>query len=188
MTMASDLKEIIEALIFVSLEPLSLAKIKETLADHPAEEVDQSLQELLREYAARGRGISIIQSGGGFVFTTRREFDPWVRRFLKIDRKSKLTSASLETLSIVAYHQPITLSEISALRNVDSSYTIKTLLEKKLIKITGRKKSPGNPLIYRTTERFLAYFGLNSLEELPSEEEIAKILGEDKTIEQEEKT
>ncbi|MFZ2053184.1 MAG: SMC-Scp complex subunit ScpB [Candidatus Aminicenantales bacterium] len=185
--MAPGLKEIIEALIFVSLEPLSLEKIKETLADHPPEEVEQSLRELLRDCAAPGRGISVIQSGGGYVFTTRREFDPWVRRFLKIDRKSKLTSASLETLSIIAYHQPITLSEISALRNVDSSYTIKTLLEKKLIKITGRKKSPGNPLIYRTTERFLAYFGLNSLEELPTEEEIARILGEDKTDEQEQK-
>ncbi len=185
--MAPGLKEIIEALIFVSLEPLSLDKIKETLTEVPPEEVEQNLQELLRDYATSERGISIIQSGGGYVFITRRDFDPWVRRFLKVDRKSKLTSASLETLSIIAYHQPITLSEISALRNVDSSYTIKTLLEKKLIKITGRKKSPGNPLIYRTTERFLAYFGLNSLEELPTEEEIAKILGEDTTDEQEQK-
>lgn len=186
--MAPGLKEIIEALIFVSLEPLSLEKIKETLTEYPPEQVEQTLQELLRDYATSERGISIIQSGGGYVFITQRDFDPWVRRFLKVDRKSKLTSASLETLSIIAYHQPITLSEISALRNVDSSYTIKTLLEKKLIKITGRKKSPGNPLIYRTTERFLAYFGLNSLEELPTEEEIAKILGEDTTDEQEQKS
>jgi segregation and condensation protein B len=188
MTMEPGLKEIIEALIFVSLEPLSLDKIKETLADRPSEEVEQNLKALLQDYATAGRGISIIQSGGGYVFTTRREIDPWVRSFLKIDRKSKLTSASLETLSIVAYHQPITLSEISALRNVDSSYTVKTLLEKKLIKITGRKKSPGNPLIYRTTERFLTTFGLNSLEDLPTEEEIAKILGEDKTVEEEKKS
>lgn len=186
--MAADLKEIVEALIFISLEPLPLEKIKETLADYASEEVDKALLELLRDYAAAGRGISIIQSGGGYVFTTRREFDPWVRQFLKIDRKSKLTSASLETLSIIAYHQPITLSEISALRNVDSSYTIKTLLEKKLIKITGRKKSPGNPLIYRTTDRFLTTFGLNSLDDLPTEEEIAGILGEDKTDEQGQKS
>ncbi len=186
--MAANLKEIIEALIFISLEPLPLEKIKETLADDAPEDIDRALQELLMDYAAAGRGISIIQSGGGYVFTTRREFDSWVRRFLKIDRKSKLTSASLETLSIVAYHQPITLSEISALRNVDSSYTIKTLLEKKLIKITGRKKSPGNPLIYRTTDRFLATFGLNSLDDLPTEEEIARILGEDKTDDQKQKS
>ncbi|MGB7296492.1 MAG: SMC-Scp complex subunit ScpB [Candidatus Aminicenantales bacterium] len=185
MTMAPGLKEIIEALVFVSLEPLSLEKIKEALIDHPPDDIEKNLQELLQDYQAPGRGIAIIQSGGGYVFTTRREFDPWVRRFLKIDRKSKLTPASLETLSIIAYHQPITLSEISALRNVDSSYTVKTLLEKRLIKITGRKKSPGNPLIYRTTDRFLATFGLNSLDELPTEEEIARILGEDKTVEEE---
>lgn len=182
--MAAGLKEIIEALVFVSLEPLSLEKIKEALTEHPPEDIERNLQDLIRDYQTPGRGISLIQSGGGYVFSTRREFDPWVRRFLKIDRKSKLTSASLETLSIIAYHQPITLSEISALRNVDSSYTVKTLLEKRLIKITGRKKSPGNPLIYRTTDRFLAYFGLNSLEELPTEEEIARILGEDKADEE----
>jgi segregation and condensation protein B len=182
--MAPVLKSIIESLVFVSLEPLSLEKIKETLSDYPPGEVEQALRELLESAASAERGITIIQSGGGYVFTTRPEFDPWVRRFLKIDRKSKLSSAALETLSIVAYHQPVTLSEISALRNVDSSYTIHTLLEKKLVKITGRKKAPGNPLIYRTTERFLAYFGLNSLDDLPTEEEIAKILGEDKTVEE----
>jgi segregation and condensation protein B len=181
--MAPALKDIIEALIFVSLDPIPLDKIKETLSDYPPAEVEQALQDLIQSTSSAERGITVIQSGGGYVFTTRPEFDPWVRRFLKIDRKSKLSSASLETLSVVAYHQPITLSEISALRNVDSSYTIKTLLEKKLIKITGRKKSPGNPLIYRTTERFLAYFGLNSLDELPTEEEIAGILGEDKSVE-----
>jgi segregation and condensation protein B len=181
--MTPGLKEIIEALIFISLEPLSLEKIKEVLADHPAAEIDQALQDLLAGYAAGERGIQIVQSGGGYVFSTRPDFDPWVRHLLKIDKRSKLSAASLETLSIVAYHQPITLSEVSALRGVDSSYTVKTLLQKKLVKITGRKKSPGNPLIYRTTERFLAYFGLNSLEELPTEEEIARILGEEKKVE-----
>jgi segregation and condensation protein B len=180
----TGLKETIEALIFISLEPLPLEKIKAVLSDFPEPEVEQAAQELLASYAAGGRGIQITQTGGGWVFSTRPEYDAYVRRLLKIDRKSKLSSAALETLSIIAYHQPITLSEISALRNVDSSYTIKTLLQKKLIKIIGRKKSPGNPLIYRTTERFLAYFGLNSLADLPTEEEIAKILGEDKTIDQ----
>ena len=182
--MTSGLKEIIESLIFISLEPLSLEKIKEVLSDFPEAEVGQALQELLQTYAGQERGIQIIQTAGGYVFSTRPEFDPWVRRLLKIDKKSRLSRASLETLSVIAYHQPMTLSEISALRNVDSSYTIKTLLQKKLIKIVGRKNSPGKPLIYRTTERFLAYFGLNSLEELPTEEEISKILGEEKNLEQ----
>lgn len=182
--MTSGLKEIIESLIFISLEPLSLEKIKEVLNDFPEVEIDQAVRELLQTYATNERGIQIIQTAGGYVFSTRPEFDPWVRRLLKIDKKSRLSSAALETLSVIAYHQPITLSEISALRNVDSSYTLKTLLQKKLIKIVGRKSSPGKPLIYRTTERFLAYFGLNSLEELPTEEEISKILGEEKNLEQ----
>ncbi len=182
--MTPALKDIIEALIFISLEPLTLEKIKEVLTDFPGAEVDSSLKELLQDYAASAKGIQIIQTAGGYVFTTRPEFDSWVRRLLKIDRKSRLSSAALETLSVIAYHQPITLSEISALRNVDSSYTLKTLLQKKLIKIVGRKSSPGKPLIYRTTERFLAYFGLNSLEDLPTEEEISKILGEDRNFEQ----
>lgn len=177
--MTPGLKELIEALIFISLEPLPLEKIKAVLSEHDPTQVEAALQELLEGYAAGGRGIQIIQSAGGYVFTTRPECDPWVRKLLKIDKRSKLSSASLETLSIIAYHQPITLSEISGLRGVDSTYTVKNLLEKKLIKITGRKKSPGNPLIYRTTERFLTHFGLNSLEDLPTEEEIAKLLGEE---------
>ncbi len=182
--MTPALKDIIEALIFISLEPLTVEKIKEVLNDFPEAEIDSSLQELLQTYAASAKGIQIIQTAGGYVFTTRPEFDSWVRRLLKIDKKSRLSSAALETLSIIAYHQPITLSEISTLRSVDSSYTLKTLLQKKLIKIVGRKNSPGKPLIYRTTERFLAYFGLNSLEDLPTEEEISKILGEEKNFEQ----
>jgi segregation and condensation protein B len=181
--MTPGLKEIIESLVFISLEPLTLEKIKEALADLPAAEVEQALTELLQSYSAGGRGIQIIQSGGGYIFSTRPECDPWVKRLLKIDRKSRLSGAALETLSIIAYHQPITSSEIQALRSVDSAYTLKTLLEKRMIRIVGRKNSPGRPLIYRTTDRFLAHFGLNSLEDLPTEEEIAKILGEEKTIE-----
>jgi segregation and condensation protein B len=88
----------------------------------------------------------------------------------------------LETLATVAYHQPITLAEISALRGVDTTHSLKNLLQRKLVKITGRKKGPGRPLIYRTTERFLAYFGLDSLKDLPSEEEITKILDEEKIL------
>jgi segregation and condensation protein B len=182
--MTPSLKDIIEALIFISLEPLTAEKVKEVLNDFPAAEIDSSLEELLQNYAASEKGIQIIQTAGGYVFTTRPQFDSWVRRLLKVDRKSRLSSAALETLSVIAYHQPITLSEISALRSVDSSYTLKTLLQKKLIKIVGRKNSPGKPLIYRTTERFLAYFGLNSLKDLPTEEEISKILGEERNLEQ----
>ncbi len=181
--MNKELKGIIESLIFISLDPLPAEKILSILDGEPADDVRQALAKLVEEYQTEGRGIRIIRSGNGYVFSTDPENDSWVRRYLQIDRKNKLSSASLETLSAVAYHQPVTQSEISAIRGVDSTYTLKTLLEKKLIKIVGRKKAPGNPLIYRTSERFLQYFGLTSLEDLPSEEEISQLLEEEKSSE-----
>lgn len=181
--MTQDLIDIIEALIFVSTEPLTLERIKEVLVDFPAEEVNKALEELKLRYQANSHGICLVQSAGGFLFTTRAECDPYVRRLLQIERKTRLSQAALETLAIIAYHQPITNAEIAAIRGVDSTATLKTLLDKKLIKIVGRKATPGRPLIYRTTEKFLLYFGLNSLDDLPSEEEIARLL-EEKDIEQ----
>lgn len=181
--MSGDIRNIIEALIFVSPEPLTPEKIKEVLADFSAEEIDRAIKELQENYEANHRGICLMQSAGGYLFTTRPELDPWIRRLFQIERKSRLSQAALETLAIIAYHQPITSSEIAAIRGVDSTGTIKTLLEKKLIKIVGRRSTPGRPLVYRTTEKFLLYFGLNSLEDLPSEEEIARLL-EEKDLEQ----
>jgi segregation and condensation protein B len=178
--MNEQLKAILEVLIFMSQDPLTMDKIKEVLGEVPEEEINAALEALKQDYAAADRGIQIIQSAGGYLFTTKPEHDQWVRRFLQVEKKTKLSSAALETLSIIAYHQPITQAEIAAIRGVDSTYSVKTLLQKKLIKIVGRKKAPGNPLVYRTTEKFLQYFGLNSLDELPKEEEIRKILEEEK--------
>jgi len=134
------------------------------------------------------RGIQIIQAAGGYLFSTKPEHNSWIKRLLKLERKNRLSSAALETLSAIAYHQPITLAEISALRGVDSSHTLKTLLQKRLVKIVGRKKSPGNPLIYRTSEKFLAYFGLNNIKDLPSPEEMSKILEEENISEEDSPT
>jgi segregation and condensation protein B len=180
--MNNRLKTIIEALIFISQKPLTLEKIKNVLEEFPLEDIDKAIEELLKSYNSNERGIQIIKSAGGYIFSTKPEDDRWIRRLLQIERKNKLSPAALETLSTVAYHQPITLSEISALRDTDSSHTLRTLLQKKLIKIVGRKKSPGRPLIYRTSDKFLAYFGLNSLKELPTQEEISKILEEGEDI------
>jgi segregation and condensation protein B len=180
--MNEQLKAILEVLIFMSQDPLTMDKIKEVLGEVPEEEINAALEALKQDYAAADRGIQIIQSAGGYLFTTKPEHDQWVRRFLQVEKKTKLSSAALETLSIIAYHQPITQAEIAAIRGVDSTYSVKTLLQKKLIKIVGRKKAPGNPLVYRTTEKFLQYFGLNSLDDLPKEEEIAKILEEEKQL------
>ncbi len=177
--MKNRLQEIIESLIFISLEPLTLEKIKSVLTEFEENEVEQAIKELLENYMTNERGIHIIQSAGGFLFSTKPEHDSWIKRLLRVERKSKLSSAALETLSAIAYHQPVTLAEISALRGVDSTHTLKTLLQKRLVKIVGRKKSPGNPLIYRTSEKFLTYFGLNSIKDLPSPEELSKILEEE---------
>lgn len=178
--MENRLKELIESLIFVSSEPLSTERIKIVLEEFPGEEIEQALQRLVASYSSDEKGIEITRSAGSYLFSTKPEFDPWIRQLLRIERKNKLSSAALETLSAIAYHQPVTLAEISALRGVDSTHTLKVLLQKKLIKIVGRKKSPGRPLIYRTTDKFLIYFGLNNIKDLPSEEEISKILEEEK--------
>ncbi len=175
----NDLLSILETLIFISVEPLTQEKMAEVLEDVPAEEIARAVEELVRRYEAGEGAIRIIATAGGYVFSTKPAFDPYVRKLLQIERKRKLSAQALETLSAVAYHQPVTQSEISAIRGVDSTYALHTLLENKLIKIAGRKEAPGRPLIYRTTEKFLAHFGLNTLEDLPSEEELKKLMQEE---------
>jgi segregation and condensation protein B len=181
--MKPSLPTLIEALLFVSQDPVSLERLIEALPEDSPEDIEKALEELREGYASRGDGIRINRSAGGWMFETVPELDPWIRRFLRQDRRGRLSPAALETLSSIAYHQPVTLAEISALRGVDSTHSLKTLLQKKLVKITGRRHSPGKPLIYRTTQRFLTYFGLDSLKDLPSQEEIAKILDEEKARE-----
>jgi segregation and condensation protein B len=178
--MNSPLKKLIESLIFVSQEPLTLERIQAVCEGVPAEDVRAAVDEVVSDYASEDRGVQVVHVGGGWLFATKPAFDREVRRLLQIERKNRLSSAGLETLAAIAYRQPVTQSEISAIRGVDSTGALKTLLEKRLIKIVGRKKAPGNPLIYRTSDEFLLYLGLNSLDELPSEEEIAKILQEEK--------
>jgi len=174
-----NLKEIIEALIFISVEPLTPEKMKEVLPDVAEEDIAQALRDLTARYESADGAIRIIQTAGGYVFSTKPAYDPHVRRLLQIERKKKLSHQALETLSAVAYHQPVTQAEISAIRSVDSTYALHTLLENKLIKIVGRKEAPGRPLLYRTTEKFLAYFGLNAIEDLPSEDELKKLMQEE---------
>jgi segregation and condensation protein B len=178
----SDLQDIVEALIFVSQEPVTPERLQAVLEGVPAADIQAAVDALAAEYGEAGRGIHVIRAGGGWLFATKPAHDREVRRLLQIERKNRLSSAGLETLAAIAYRQPVTQSEVSAIRGVDSTGALKTLLEKKLIKIVGRKKAPGNPLVYRTSDEFLLYLGLNGLDELPSEEEIAKILEEEKAV------
>lgn len=178
--MKASLKDIIESLIFVSLEPLSFDKIKSTLTEFQDEDIQIAINDLLECYSTNKRGIQIIQAAGGLLFSTNPDYDIWIKRLLNVNRKNKLSPAALETISTIAYYQPITLAEISAIRGVDSTSSLKSLLQKRLVKIVGRKKGPGRPLIYRTSNRFLTYFGLQSISDLPSQEEITKILEDEK--------
>jgi len=180
--MTDALKTLVEALLFVSQEPVTLDQLRAVCEGVPAADLQAAVEALVADYAAAGRGIHILRAGGGWLFATKPAHDREVRRLLQIERKNRLSSAGLETLATIAYRQPVTQAEVSAIRGVDSTGALKTLLEKKLIKIVGRKKAPGSPLVYRTSEEFLLYLGLNGLEELPSEEEIAKILEEEKAV------
>jgi segregation and condensation protein B len=178
--MSNELRDIIGSLIFISQEPLTVERMAAVLEGTAAAEIQAAVDELVQAYSGAGCGVHVLHTGGGYILSTKPDHDHWVRKLLQIERRNKLSSASLETLAAIAYHQPVTQAEVSAIRGVDSTYTLKTLLDKRLIKIVGRKKAPGNPLVYRTSDRFLQYFGLNSLDELPSEEEIGKILEEEK--------
>lgn len=177
--MKPNLISILESMIFVSQDPLPRSKLGDLLEEFSEAQINKALDELLERYSAADKGIHISQAGGGYRLVTNPANDSWIKRLLNLDRKGKLSPAAMETLSTIAYHQPITLAEISALRGVDATHSLKTLLQKKLVKITGRRKSPGKPLIYRTSEKFLTYFGLDSINDLPSKEEIAKILDEE---------
>jgi segregation and condensation protein B len=176
--MTENLKPILEALIFISVEPLTMERIREVLPEDSESDLDEALRQLIEAYADGPQAIHITRSAGGYVFSTKPDFDPPVRRLLQIERRKKLSGQGLEVLSAIAYHQPVTQAEIAAIRGVDSSHALHTLLENKLIKIAGRKEAPGRPLLYRTTDKFLAYFGLNAIEELPSADELKKLLEE----------
>lgn len=168
-------KPVIEALIFASERPLSLEKIKSVLDDMDIEEVRNLIEELRVDYENSERGLRIIEVGGGFQITTASGPLPFLKRLFKERHAEKLSKPALETLAIIAYKQPLTRFEIELLRNVNVDGVMKTLLEKNLIRIAGRKKAPGRPIVYGTTRQFLEYFGLKSLEELPKMEEFSKL-------------
>lgn len=161
---------IIEALIFVSEEPLSAKTIADVLRED-REVVDAALAELAQEFNGRNGGLQLREVAGGWQFATRPEFHEHVRAYLKSRPSAKLSIASLETLAVIAYKQPVTVPEILEIRGVQSPSSIKTLLDKKLIVAKGRKETVGRPMMYGTSKDFLIQFGLKDLGELPSMED-----------------
>ncbi len=169
----------IESVLFVSKDPIEPERLINYLECKTIEDFKKIIYRLEQNLKDNNRGLFLKRSGGGLQLSTKPDMHEKLKDFFTIRRSSKLTIPSLETLSIVAYRQPVTLAEISDLRNVNSIGPVKNLLQKKLIKITGRKKVPGLPALYSSTHEFLLYFGLNDLSELPSLEELTEMF-EDK--------
>jgi segregation and condensation protein B len=167
---------IIEALIFVSDEPLSVKAIADVLKEDK-QVVAESVAALAEVFNGRNGGLQLREVAGGWQFATRPEFHEHVRAFLKTRPSAKLTIASLETLAVIAYRQPVTVPEILEIRGVQSPSAIKTLLDKKLIVAKGRKDTVGRPMMYGTSKEFLMQFGLKDLSELPSVEDFHDLSG-----------
>jgi segregation and condensation protein B len=175
----AEVKAIVETLIFASPQPVTAREISRVLGGVSKEEWTAALQELQAEYAREGRGLQIAEVAGGYQITTRPEYNDWLRELLDPKTPTRLSIQALETLAVVAYKQPVTLPEIIDLRGVKSGGVMKTLLEKRLIRIVGRKEVVGRPILYGTTKHFLLHFGLKDLGELPKIEEFAEVLGEE---------
>jgi len=175
--MAQDnTKAVLEALLFTSERPLTLEQIKNVLDNLETNEIRGLLEELISEYENNNRGIRIIEIAGGFQMITSSNLAPFIKKLYKQHRAERLSRPALETLAIIAYKQPVTRVEIESLRNVNIDGIIKNLLDKNLIRVTGRKKAPGRPKVYGTSRQFLEYFGLKSLEELPKLENFPSLL------------
>ncbi len=171
------LKAIVEALLFVSHEPLSLDRLLSVLGEVPKAEIEQTLHSLESDYEGEAHGVQLVQVAGGFRLLTRPDYAPWIRRLEKARGTTKLSRSSLETLAIIAYKQPIVRAEIEQIRGVETSGVLRTLLERKLVRMVGRKDMPGRPILYGTTKLFLERFGLRDLSQLPPLREF-KELGE----------
>ncbi len=170
----TDFKHIVEALLFVADEPLSASKIAHSITGLDSRQVRRVVEQLRTEYQAEGRAFTIEELAGGFRMLTRTEFHPYLKVLFRQPREARLSSAALETLAIVAYKQPINRAEVEAIRGVDCSGVLHTLLEYRLIKIVGRSEELGRPLLYGTSKEFLEHFGLRSIRDLPSVQELVE--------------
>lgn len=172
---ASELKAVLEAVVYVMNEPMPAAQIAEALG-RDKKEVEEALRQLVEETAQPGRGLFIREVGGGFQMATKAEHHEAIRQFVKnLKQPLKLSQAALETLAVIAYKQPITLPEILEIRGVQGGGVLKTLIDRKLVTTAGRKQVIGRPMLYKTTKDFLTQFGLKDVNELPSLKEFEEI-------------
>jgi segregation and condensation protein B len=172
----TELRAIIEALIFVADEPIG-AKAIADVVDTDREVVEAAIQDLVKDYDLRPGGLQLREIAGGWQIATKAEHHEHIRAYLKSKPSAKLSLASLETLAVIAYRQPVTVPEILEIRGVQSPSAIKTLLDKRLIVAKGRKETVGRPMMYGTSKEFLIQFGLKDLSELPSIEDFQDLAG-----------
>ena len=177
----SEAKSIIEALLFASPAPLNQAKIN-TVFNPETYVLKDIINALNKQYLKENHAFEIQQVAGGFELVSKKEYEIFIRKMLSKSGKWPLSNAALDCLAIIAYRQPISRYEIEAVRGVDSSGVIKTLLGRELIKIKGRDSGPGRPLLYKTTNKFLEYFGINRLSDLPKLKEISELMEADPTL------
>ena len=177
----SEVKSIIEALLFASPDPLNQAKVN-TVFTPETYVLKDIINALNKQYLKENHAFEIQQVAGGFQLVSKKEYEIFIRRMLSKSGKLTLSNAALDSLAIIAYRQPINRYEIEAVRGVDSSGVIKTLLGRELIKIKGRDSGPGRPLLYKTTNKFLEYFGINRLSDLPKLKEISELIEADPTL------
>jgi segregation and condensation protein B len=170
---ARERKSLLEALLFLSGEPVTVSSLK-SVTDIDEPEIKRIMDDLISDYRSRDGGILITEIANGYQMVTNIRYAPWLRKLRGSRSSSKLSMPALEALAIVAYKQPIIKAEVEQIRGVNSDGIIKALLERRLIRILGRKEAPGKPLIYGTTKEFLQYFGLKDLTELPTLKDLTR--------------
>ncbi len=172
-----NLSALLEAIVYLVNEPVSLDAIHTALPDVDRSELQQTLNQMIERYRTEDHGIEIREVAGGYRFSTKPEHHDVLKHFLKSQiPPTRLSLAALETLAVIAYKQPVTIPEIQDIRGVHATSVIKTLLDKKLITTAGRKEVLGRPILYKTTKEFLVHFGLKDIDELPSMEEFEELI------------
>ena len=180
----NDLKTAIEALLFIGGGPLSVERLKGIFEEATKEQIEAQLQALKADYDARDAGVMVAEVANGYQLATRPEQAVWVRKFKTVKVTTRLSRPALETLAIIAYKQPVTRPEIEAIRGVNIGGIVRNLMERRLVKIVGKKDVPGKPLLYGTSAEFLQYFGLKDLSALPTLKEFQELeAGEDAMLE-----
>ena len=177
----SEIKDIVEALLFAVPEPLTQKKVNNVF-DPDTPNLNDIVTKLNNQYIKENHSFKIKRIAGGFQIVTRKRFETYITKLLKKTGRLSLSTAAMDSLAIIAYKQPISRFEVEAIRGVDSSGVLKTLLGHELIKIKGRDIGPGRPLLYKTTDRFLEYFGLNRLSDMPKLKEISELIDSDPTL------